>query len=68
MIGFLVLGVIRFFVEREREEALLREESKAQALRESKKYLDDILERTPVATFIVDREHRVVEWNPAARR
>ena len=67
MIGFLVLVLFAFLFEREREEALLREEAKAQAFRESKKYLDDILERTPVATFIVDRDRRVVEWNPACQ-
>jgi PAS domain S-box-containing protein len=67
MIGSLILVLFAFLFEREREEALLREEGKAQGLRESKKYLDDILERTPVATFIVDRDHRVVEWNPACQ-
>jgi PAS domain S-box-containing protein len=65
MIGFLILVLFAFLFEREREEALLREEGKAQALRESKKVIDDILERTPVPTFIIDRNHRVVEWNPA---
>jgi PAS domain S-box-containing protein len=67
MIGFLILVLFAFLFEREREEALLREESKAQALRESKKYIDDILERSPVPTFIIDRNHRVVQWNPACQ-
>jgi PAS domain S-box-containing protein len=67
MIGFLILVLFAFLFEREREEALLREEGKAQALRESKKYIDDILERSPVPTFIIDRNHRVVQWNPACQ-
>jgi PAS domain S-box-containing protein len=67
MIGFLILVLFAFLFEREREEALLREESKAQALRESMKVTDDILERSPVATFIIDRNHRVVQWNPACQ-
>ena len=67
MIGFLILVLFAFLFEREREEALLREEGKAQALRESKKYIDDILERSPVPTFIIDRSHRVVQWNPACQ-
>jgi PAS domain S-box-containing protein len=67
MIGFLILVLLAFLFEREREEALLREEGKAQALRESKKYIDDILERSPVPTFIIDRNHRVVQWNPACQ-
>ena len=67
MIGFLILVLFALLFEREREDALLREEGKAQALRESKKYIDDILERSPVATFIIDRNHRVVQWNPACQ-
>jgi len=67
MVGFLILVLFAFLFEREREEALLREESTAQALRESMKYTDDILERSPVATFIIDRNHRVIQWNPACR-
>jgi PAS domain S-box-containing protein len=67
MIGFLTLVLFAFLFEREREEALLREEGKAQALRESKKYIDDILEKTPVPTFIIDRNHRVIQWNPACQ-
>jgi PAS domain S-box-containing protein len=61
------LVLFAFLFEREREEALLREEGKAQALREAKKYIDDILERSPVPMFIIDRNHRVVQWNPACQ-
>lgn len=68
MVGFLVLVLFSFLFEREREDALLREEVKAQALRESKKYVDDILERSPVPTFIIDRNHRVVQWNSACQK
>jgi PAS domain S-box-containing protein len=67
MIGFLTLVLFAFLFEREREEALFREEGKGRALRESKKYIDDILERTPVPTFIIDRNHRVIQWNPACQ-
>ncbi len=68
MIGFLILVLFAFLFEREREEALLREEGKAQALRESKKYIDEILERSPVPTFMIDRNHRVVQWNSACQK
>ncbi|MGE5842060.1 MAG: PAS domain-containing protein, partial [Deltaproteobacteria bacterium] len=67
MTGLLVLVLFAFLFEREREDALLREKTKAQALREFVKYVDDILERLPVATFIIDRNHRVVQWNPACQ-
>ena len=63
LVALSVMVLLAFLFEREKEEALLREEGKAQALRESKKYVDDILERSPVATFIIDRSHRVVQWN-----
>jgi PAS domain S-box-containing protein len=68
LVSLLVLMLLAFLFEREKEEALLREETKSQALRESKKYVDDILERSPIATFIVDRCHRVVQWNHACRK
>jgi len=67
MMGFLILVLLAFLFEREREEALLREEVKAQALRESKKTIDEILERSPAPIFMIDRNHRVVQWNRACQ-
>lgn len=67
LVGLLLVLFFAFMFEREREEALLREKDKSQALRESKKYIDDILERSPVPTFVLDRGHRVVQWNPACQ-
>jgi len=68
LIALTVMVLLAFLFEKEKEEALLREEGKAQALRESNKYVDDILERSPVATFIIDRSHRVVQWNFACQK
>jgi PAS domain S-box-containing protein len=68
LVALSVMVLLAFLFEREKEEALLREEGKSQALRESKKYVADILERSPLATFIIDRSHRVVQWNLACRR
>jgi PAS domain S-box-containing protein len=68
LIALAVMVLLAFLFEREKEEALLREEGKAQALKESNKYVDDILERSPVATFIIDRSHRVVQWNFACQK
>lgn len=67
LIALSVIVLLAFLFEKEKEEALLREEGKAHALRESNRYVDDILERSPVATFIIDRSHRVVQWNSACR-
>jgi PAS domain S-box-containing protein len=66
-IGFLVMVLMAFLFESDREKALAREHVKSQAFRESKRYLDEILERSPIPTFIIDRRHRVVQWNPACR-
>jgi PAS domain S-box-containing protein len=68
LVALLAMVLVAFLFEREKEEALLREEGKSRVLRESKKYVDDILERSPIATFIIDRRHRVVQWNLACRK
>ena len=68
LVALSVMVLLAFLFEREKEEALSREEVKAQALRESNKYVDDILEKSPVATFIIDRTHRVVQWNFACQK
>ena len=68
LVALSVMVLLAFLFEREKEEALSREEGKAKALRESNKYVDDILERSPVATFIIDRSHRVVQWNFACQK
>ncbi|MFH1122350.1 MAG: PAS domain S-box protein, partial [Pseudomonadota bacterium] len=65
MVALLMILSLAFLFEKEREEALIREREKSQALRESKRYIDDVLERSPIPTFILDRAHRVVQWNLA---
>ena len=67
LVGLLSVLFFAFMFEREKEDALVREKGKSQALRESMKYIDDILERSPVPTFILDRGHRVVQWNTACQ-
>jgi len=54
-----------FLFRKEKDDALMREQEKSQALRESKRYIDGILERSPLPTFIIDRSHRVIQWNRA---
>lgn len=67
LVALLVMLLLSFLFEMERTEALTREEEKTEALRASKRYIDNILERSPVATFILDRNHRVIHWNQACR-
>jgi PAS domain S-box-containing protein len=65
MVCLLAILLLAFLFEKERTEALVREQGKAEALRESKRYIDDILERYPIPTFVLDRNHRVIQWNRA---
>lgn len=66
--GFLGLILMAFLFQSDKEEALSREQVKTRAFRESKKTIDDILERSPVPTFIIDRNHRLVQWNRACQK
>ncbi len=65
LLCLLTMLLIAFLFEKERQEVLERESLRAQVIRDSKKYIDDILRRCPIPTFIVDKYHRVVEWNKA---
>jgi PAS domain S-box-containing protein len=63
--GLLVLMLLAFLFEKERQEALERERQKARTIRDSAEYFEGVLRRSPVPTFVIDRKHRVVEWNRA---
>ncbi len=44
----------------------ITEQKKAErALVEEKKTIEGILEGSPIATFVMDRSHRVIHWNKA---
>jgi PAS domain S-box-containing protein len=68
LLGLLVVLLFAFLFEKESSEALAREEEKARILRESTRYIEDILLRSPVPTFVIDTQHRVVQWNKACQR
>jgi PAS domain S-box-containing protein len=63
--GLLVLMLFAFLFEKERDEALERERQKAKTIRDSAEYFEGVLKRSPVPTFVIDRKHRVVQWNRA---
>lgn len=65
LVCLLVILSLAFLFEREKEEMLNREQDQARALKKSKRYIDDILARSPIPTFILDNNHRVVQWNSA---
>jgi PAS domain S-box-containing protein len=66
-ICLLVILVFAFLFEKGKNEALIREREKSHAVRESQKYIDDILARSPTPTFILDKSHRVIQWNRACQ-
>jgi PAS domain S-box-containing protein len=63
--GLLALMLFAFLFEKERHEALERERQKARTIRDSAEYFEGVLKRSPVPTFVIDRKHRVVQWNRA---
>lgn len=67
LVALLVIFLIAFLFEREKSGITNREQQKTVALMESKKYVDDILARSPVPTFIINKDHQVIQWNPACQ-
>ena len=65
LVAVMCILLFAFLFEKEKSDALLREENKSEALRESKRYIDDILKKSPIPIFILDRNHRVIQWNLA---
>jgi PAS domain S-box-containing protein len=66
-VALLAIFLIAYLFEREKSEITNREQEKTRALMESKKYVDDILARSPVPTFIINEDHRVIQWNRACQ-
>lgn len=65
LVALLSILLFAFLFEKEKGEALLRDREKSEALNESKRHIEDILRNSPVPTFILDKNHRVVHWNAA---
>lgn len=61
----LIILLFAILFEREKNEAFKREQEKSNTIRESKKYMDSIFDRYPLPTFVLDRRHRVIQWNRA---
>ena len=66
--GLLVILFIAFMYEKEKNDALDREQLRSRTLVESKKYIDTLVEKSPLPTFVVDLEHRVIQWNRACQK
>jgi len=67
LVGMLVMLLIAFLFEKEKEDARLDNEEKSRMLGDAGRYVENIVERLPLPTFVVDRDHRVVQWNRACQ-
>ena len=67
MVGLLLILLFAFLFEREKNETMHREEEKALAIRKTKRFMDEIFDRYPLPTFVIDKKHRVVQWNQACQ-
>jgi PAS domain S-box-containing protein len=65
LICLLIILLFAFLFEKEKSDAMIREQGKSKTIRESKRYMDDIFDRYPLPTFILDIRHRVIQWNRA---
>ena len=65
--GLLSILAVAFLLERERRKALSREQVKSKALDESERCMGDMLERSPIPTFMLDSQHHVTHWNNACQ-
>jgi len=68
LVGFLIIVAMAFLFQSDKEDALAGEQVRIRALREFNKHLDEVLERSPAPTFVIDRSHRVVRWNGACKK
>jgi PAS domain S-box-containing protein len=65
MVCLLTILLFAFLFEKEKIGALAREQEKSLTIRESKRYMDEIFDRYPLPTFVLDKNHRVIQWNKA---
>jgi PAS domain S-box-containing protein len=68
LFALLILFVFAFLYEKGKSEVSTPGRKKPQTLKESKSYLDGLLEGFPIPTFILNRNHRVTQWNNACRK
>ena len=68
LFALLILFVFAFLYEKGKREVSTPGRKKPQTLKESKSYLDGVLEGFPIPAFILNRNHRVTQWNNACRQ
>jgi PAS domain S-box-containing protein len=68
LLCLLAILAFTFLFEKERKEALSRERIKSRAFRKTKQYTDDFIARSPIPTFMLNKNHRVIQWNGACQQ
>jgi PAS domain S-box-containing protein len=68
LFALLILFVFAFLYEKGKREISTPGRKKPPTLKESKSYLDGVLEGFPIPAFILNRNHRVTQWNNACRQ
>jgi PAS domain S-box-containing protein len=67
LLGLLTILLLAFLFEKDRNDAHMREREKLRMVGESRVFMENILDRVPVPTFVLDNHHRVVHWNRACQ-
>ena len=65
LVSLLAILTCAFLFETEKKEALTRVKGQSRVIRDSRRYIDDLLNRSPTPTFLLDLSHRVIQWNQA---
>ncbi|RLB17203.1 MAG: hypothetical protein DRG63_04105 [Deltaproteobacteria bacterium] len=65
LVALLVVLLIAFLFEKERRELFVRDQEQAKLIEGSRKYVESLLGKSPIPTFVIDKNHRVVQWNKA---
>ena len=65
LMGLLTVVLVAFVIEKERRELIERDQEQAELIRGSRRYVESLLSKTPVPMFVIDKNHKVVQWNRA---
>ncbi|RLB23810.1 MAG: hypothetical protein DRG71_05700 [Deltaproteobacteria bacterium] len=65
LLALLTVLLIAFLFEKERRELIERDQEQAELIEGSRRYVENLLSKTPVPMFVIDKNHKVIQWNRA---
>lgn len=65
LLALLTVLLIAFLMEKERREMMERDQEQAEMIEGARGYVESLISKIPVPMFVVDRNHKVVQWNRA---